>query len=159
MLRFRLLFIVPLLIIIFAAPLTYAADFNVGLAAAKSGDFTTAIAEWVPLAEQGHSTAQYNLGLMYYRGEGVPQDYSVALKWYTAAAENGSLDAKLTLGEMYYKGKGAPQDYIRAHMWLNLAAVNGNEAAINNREIVAGTMTASQVQEAQTLARQWAEKH
>ena len=33
-------------------------------------------------AEQGEADAQYNLGGMYYIGEGVPQDYAEAVKWY-----------------------------------------------------------------------------
>ena len=40
---------------------------------AQRGDFATALREWTPLAEQGHATAQYNLGFMYDSGEGVPQ--------------------------------------------------------------------------------------
>ena len=33
------------------------------------------------LAEQGDSTAQFNLGWMYHHGEGVPQDYTEAARW------------------------------------------------------------------------------
>ena len=32
-------------------------------------------------AEQGHASAQYNLGLKYGNGQGVPQDYKEAVKW------------------------------------------------------------------------------
>ena len=34
-----------------------------------------------PLAEQGNAEAQYKLGLMYFRGEGVPQNYIAACMW------------------------------------------------------------------------------
>ncbi len=44
------------------------ADFDKGLTAAKRGDYATALREWTPLAEQGHVEAQYNLGVMYYKG-------------------------------------------------------------------------------------------
>ena len=40
-------------------------------------------------AEQGNAAAQYNLGVMYDNGEGVPQDYAEAAKWYRLAAEQG----------------------------------------------------------------------
>ena len=40
-------------------------------------------------AEQGGSDAQFNLGLMYYRGEGVPQDYVQAHMWYNLAGISG----------------------------------------------------------------------
>ena len=64
----------------------FAADFDKGLQAAQAGDFKTALAEWTPLAEQGYVDAQYNLGLMYDNGEGVPENDKTAVKWYTLAA-------------------------------------------------------------------------
>jgi hypothetical protein len=42
--------------------MSWSADFQKGVAAAKSGDFATALREWKPFAEQGHARAQYNLG-------------------------------------------------------------------------------------------------
>jgi TPR repeat protein len=41
------------------------------------------VGKWYRLAaEQGHAKAQYNLGLMYYNGEGVPEDYVIAYMWW-----------------------------------------------------------------------------
>ena len=74
------------LLIMLAAPIS-AQDFQKGLEAAKSGDFETAFKEWTPLAERGESDAQYNLGLMYENGWGVPQDYKEAVRLYTLAAD------------------------------------------------------------------------
>ena len=65
---------------------SWSQDFQKGLAAYDSGDYATALREWTPLAEQGHAGAQNNLGLMYYNGEGVPQDDKTAVKWYRLAA-------------------------------------------------------------------------
>ncbi len=39
-------------------------------------------------AEHGLAGAQYNLGVMYDRGQGVPQDYAQAHMWYNLAASN-----------------------------------------------------------------------
>ena len=44
-------------------------------------------------AEQGHSPAQYNLGVMYYNGDGVPQDYVLAHVWANLAAAHGHENA------------------------------------------------------------------
>jgi len=44
-------------------------------------------------AEQGYANAQYNLGKMYAKGQGVIQDYKEALKWYKLAAAKGYKDA------------------------------------------------------------------
>ena len=94
--------------------------FDKGLAAVKSGDFETALREWTPLAEQGHIFAQFNVGLMYDKGDGVPQDYKTAAKWYTLAAEQGHIFSQLNLGLMYLKGQGVLQDYKTAVKWFNL---------------------------------------
>ena len=60
-----------------------------GLEAAESGDYATALKLLRPLAEQGHAEAQYNLGVMYRNGQGVPHDDAEAVKWYRLAAEQG----------------------------------------------------------------------
>ena len=72
--------------VLLAAP-AYAQDFDKGIAAYSRGDFATALKEWRPLAEQGHAKAQRDLGVMYFKGEVVPQDDVEAVKWFRLAAE------------------------------------------------------------------------
>ena len=48
-------------------------------------------------AEQGDAMAQYNLGVCYYNGEGVAQNYAEAVKWWSKAAEQGQAEAKTAL--------------------------------------------------------------
>ena len=50
-------------------------------------------------AEQGHVSAQFNLGVMYETGQGVPEDKAEATKWIRKAAEQGDEDAKAWLGK------------------------------------------------------------
>ena len=40
-------------------------------------------------AKQGDTEAQFNLGIRYASGEGVPQDYAEAGRWFRLAAEQG----------------------------------------------------------------------
>ena len=40
-------------------------------------------------AQQGDAAAQYNVGLMYEKGQGVLQDNSLAAEWYTKSAKQG----------------------------------------------------------------------
>ena len=61
------------------------ADFQAGVAAYDRGDYATALREFRVLAEQGDATAQFDLGLMYKIGQGVPQDYAEAVNWYQPA--------------------------------------------------------------------------
>jgi len=110
-------------------------------------------------AEQGHAKAQYNLGWMYSKGDGVLQDDKEAVKWYRKAAEQGHAGAQYYLGVMYAYGKGVVQDYVMAHMHWNIVSVSGYKDAIKNRGIVEKKMTATQIAEAQKLAREWMSKH
>ncbi len=64
-------------------------SYQEGLDAFDHGDYETALKEWRPLADQGFASAQFNLGLMYAKGLGVPQDYVQAYRWYTLAAGQG----------------------------------------------------------------------
>ena len=134
------------------------ADFQAGFDAYERGDYTTALKEYRPLAEQGDAVAQFNLGVMYGKGEGVPQDYVAAVKWYRKAAEQGDAVAQSILGVMYGLGEGVPQDYVQAHMWFNLAVAQGDERARGGREVVERIMTPDQITEAQQLASEWEPK-
>ena len=64
-----------------------AQDFQKGSAAYQAGNFATALQEWKPLAEAGNAYAQSNLGVMYFKGNGVPKDYAEAVKWWRLAAD------------------------------------------------------------------------
>ena len=50
------------------------ADYQKGLDAYNKKDYATALRVWTPLAEQGNARAQFNLGVMYHNGQGVPWD-------------------------------------------------------------------------------------
>ena len=52
------------------------ADFETGMDAYQRGNYATALSEWRPLAEEGDAQAQLYLGLLYAKGDGVPQDYA-----------------------------------------------------------------------------------
>jgi hypothetical protein len=61
-----------------------------------SGDYKTAFALWLPLAEQGSARAQMNIARMYEKGEWVAQDSAQAAEWYHRAAENDMRDTSNT---------------------------------------------------------------
>ena len=110
-------------------------------------------------AEEGDADAQYELGFVYARGLGVPQDYAQAATWYRLAADQGHAPAQLNLGVLYRNGEGVPQDYTEAHKWYNLAAARANgddrEQRERLRDNLAEQMTPAQLAEAQKLAREW----
>ncbi len=111
----------------------------------------------------GDADAQSNLGSMYFKGEGVPQDHNEAAKWYRSAAEQGDAKAQLALGFMYHDALAVPGHYVRAYMWISLAASRfppgaDRDRAINGRDVVANWLTPAQIAEAQRLAREWKPK-
>jgi TPR repeat protein len=143
-----------LAVLLGSAGMSVSQDFQKGFDAYNRGDYATALREWTLAAGQGHAFAQYNLGLMYDIGPGVPQDYKTAVKWYTLAAEQGNASAQYSLGLMYANGDGVLQDYVYAQMWWNIAASSGNKQASENRDIVAKRMTPADISAAQDLTRE-----
>jgi TPR repeat protein len=83
-------------------------------------------------AEQEDAEAQYFLGILYYNGAGVPQDYTEARRWLQMAAEQGYAEAQFLLGVLYYNGAGVPEDYTEARCWYQMAAEQGHAKAQYN---------------------------
>ena len=84
------------------------------------------------LGEQGVAYAQYNLGLMYDNGEGVPENDAEAVKWYGKAADQGHSGAQSNLGFMYDNGEGVPENDAEAVKWYRKAADQGHSGAQYN---------------------------
>ena len=57
-----------------------AQTFDAAVEAYERGDYATALAGFQNYAAQGYATAQFNLGLMYANGEGVPEDDTEAVR-------------------------------------------------------------------------------
>ena len=83
-------------------------------------------------AEQGNANAQFNLGLMYSEGIGVPENDAEAVKWYRKAAEQGVASAQSNLGMMYENGRGVPENHAEAVKWYRKAADQGLATAQYN---------------------------
>jgi TPR repeat protein len=81
-------------------------------------------------AATGDATAQYYLGVMTQRGEGVPADAAQAAQLFRAAAAAGSGQAMLLLGNAYRSGNGVPRNEQRAIELYQRAGEQGNAAAL-----------------------------
>ena len=135
--------------------LASAGPFEDGTAAYERGEYATSLKLWQPLANQGNAGAQVALGVLYYNGQEVPQDYTEAVKWFRLAANQGYAGAQSNLGVMYIHGRGVPQDYVEAHKWLNLAGAGGDKGAAQILSTIDGNMTREQIAEAQRRAAVW----
>lgn len=80
-------------------------------------DFASALAVWMPRAEQGDPEAQTYVGEIYEKGLGTPASYETAALWYERAAQQGYARAQTNLGYLYESGLGVERDLPRA---LNL---------------------------------------
>lgn len=90
----------------------------------------------VQLAMGGDPEAQFRLGGLYARGEGVDQDHEVAVLWWRRAAAQGLADAQSELGTAYAEGRGVEQDPVQAVQWFAQAAAQGLAIAQSNLAIM-----------------------
>ena len=94
-----------------------------------AGEFAEAFG-WCQRAADGNlAWAQFNLGLMYRKGEGVAQSDGEAAHWYRLAAMQGYAEAQLKLAGLYYLGLGVRRSYVEAAAWYRKAAEQGNAEA------------------------------
>jgi len=110
-------------------PLFGCAGRDDGLVAYKRGDFTGALKEY--RAENGPS-ADFALGVMYYKGEGVERDRVTAAAFFRKAAEQGHVGAQYNLALMYNRGVAVPRDTREAARLYTLAAEQGFDKAQYN---------------------------
>ena len=109
--------------------------------------------ELVERAEGGDAIAQFNLGLMYDNGEGVPEDDTQAVKWYRLAADQGNAFAQFFLGLMYTKGEGVPEDDVESYARFNVAGALGNDVEKVKSKLTA-RMTKEDISAAQKRSKE-----
>ncbi len=114
----------------------------------------------------GHAEAQYELGRLYYKGRGVPNDLAEAFKLYRRAAVQGHPVAQYLLGTMHNFGWGVRIDKIEAYVWLSLALPKADAVKAANKdynlekilgELVAG-MNRYQKEAGDKKIRKWRKK-
>ncbi|HEC20139.1 MAG TPA: sel1 repeat family protein [Gammaproteobacteria bacterium] len=80
-------------------------------------------------AEAGKPRAQYDLAMMYLKGDGVEKDSASAIKWLQRAAEQDFSAAQYKLGMLYREGRKTTADIEKAIEYLTMAADQGNPSA------------------------------
>jgi len=106
-----------------------------GIEAYRSKDYQRAFEEWKLSAGAGDAEAQFDLGVLYAQGLGVPRDLSEAARWYRKAALQGYAEARFAMGRMYSQGWGAPRDEADALRRFQSATVVDPEGRIEWPEI------------------------
>ncbi|HEX8749813.1 MAG TPA: tetratricopeptide repeat protein [Nitrospira sp.] len=122
------------------------------------GDYDKALTDIKFLANGGEARAQYDLGLMYDQGQGVPQSDTEAMYWYGRAADQGEPRALYNLGLMYLNGQGVPPDLVKAYYLISLSASKGNAHALDARDYISEKMSTEQIEEGKRLIQDYEEK-
>lgn len=126
------------------------AQFNLGVKFAGEGikqDYAQAAHWYQKAADQSHSLAQFNLGMMYAAGQGVPRDETKSVGWMRKAADLGDAGAQYQLGMKLHRAsldglpETAPESRIQAYKWLQLAAAQGYRGSEAACAFVALSMT------------------
>lgn len=125
--------LVTLLLLLSTGMAFSAEPLNDALRAMDSGRHAHAAQLLLPLANGGNPLAQYRLGMMYYNGQGVPEDEKQSIYWWKKAAAQGYVEAMFQLGSAYLFGsqtaKFVPDPDREAATWYFQAASAGHGEA------------------------------
>ncbi|KAM3578754.1 hypothetical protein VKS41_008773 [Umbelopsis sp. WA50703] len=92
----------------------------------SSVDQAAAFKHFQKAAIKGMPEAQYNVGLRYFTGNGVEQNFVNAAEFYLMAAAQGFPLAESNLARMYYEGRGVKPSLEKAEkLWRKLADRGG----------------------------------
>jgi hypothetical protein len=95
----------------------------------KAGKGAAALKLFRKVADVGEPEAEFEIGSMYFYGEGVARDLAEALKWFRQSAEHGFADAMAFVAWMYRDGEGTTADEVEAARWFQRAADTGDADA------------------------------
>ena len=93
------------LVLILLCFITFANDRLRGYQALEQKDYKTALYYLSYDANLGDDKAQYNLGIMYNEGLGVPADKSVSFSWFFLSTNQGNILVNYALGHAYWKSQ------------------------------------------------------
>jgi hypothetical protein len=112
------------------------AEANLGVMLTTRGKYQEAANWYRKAAESGLSAAAYNLGTLYYNGQGFQQDYAQALYWFREAAKRNDPYADFQIGMMYDLGRGVDASTDQEMSWYTKAAKQGLPAAEYNLAVI-----------------------
>ena len=100
------------------------------LAIYRRGGYTEALTQLTAIAARHEPEADYWIGAIYEKGEGVPRSLATAARWYSQAADQGFAAAQFRLGLLYDAGKGVAADRATALRLYQAAARQGHLVAM-----------------------------
>ncbi|MEJ2178385.1 MAG: tetratricopeptide repeat protein, partial [Gammaproteobacteria bacterium] len=127
-----------------------------GVRAFADGDFEQAAEFWLADAYRGAADAQFNLGVLYIEGKGLPVDRGEAIFWFEKAANQGHPEAQYNLGHLLLEQTGDVEKISQGIEWWRKSAEAGFAVAQYNygRALYYGVG----VNESRPKAKSWFEK-
>jgi localization factor PodJL len=80
--------------------------------------------------------AEYEVGIRYAEGRGVPQNLPEAIRWFERAADAGFAPAEFRLASLNEKGEGIRKDVQAARRFYLAAAGKGHAKAMHNLAVL-----------------------
>lgn len=108
-------------------------------------DYAKALQLYMNAAESGYAEAQYQLSLMFAKGQGVEISHEKSVHWIKKAAVSNHPLAQYGLGAYLANGVGVEKNLMEAAYWLSLAAAQGQKHAIESRDSVMELLTTEQI--------------
>jgi hypothetical protein len=110
------------------------AYFNRGVDAIRKKDFRFATDMYKVAASWAYKPAEYNLAIMYAKGEGVPVDKPLAMAWAALAAERG--DANYVAAREVIYATLSKEEFAKANdLWRDLKKTYGDDIALKRAEV------------------------
>lgn len=136
-----------------AQTLSFAELREVLQTATDPSETAAALAALTELAENGHRSAQAELGRAWQQGIGVAPDPTQAVRFWQMAADQGHSASRNQLARALQSGAGTAADPVEAVRLLRLGAEEGHVPSMANlaRALETGTGTAPDLAEAVRL--------
>ena len=131
-------------------------DLERGIYELNRGEFHAAIDQFRPLVAEGYAPAQYQMGVVYKHGYGVPKDGMKAMALFELAANQNDSDAQFELALIYSEGKLIKQDLKKAYELTFKAAKKGLASAQFNLAVM--TANGTGVNQDDFKASRWYQK-
>ena len=146
---------------------SYSKSYEETVKAYRSRRYKSALEGFKYFAEQGDSSAQNWVGIMYLNGEGTPPNYEEAEKWLRKSAEQCDPYGHNTYGNLYKSRGEASQAYIQYFLAASLTTYEDisyegdsiKRVAEKSMEEVGVRLTPENRKLAEEKAKEWKEEY
>jgi len=117
-------------LLVFSLPVVSAAESN-----CAQSECNEEIIQLTKFAKHGSPHAMAMLGVFYFHGEGIKQDYKKAANWLQHASKKDSAQARYYLSLMYRDGLYYKQDIEKANWYLTRSSNGGFVLALVDKGV------------------------